>query len=58
MNGSNIMGQIKKEYIEHLIEEEDSFETERRVDDAIQHMRNQEQWDMYNNCDDNWSGLI
>jgi hypothetical protein len=57
MNGSNIMGQIKKEYIEHLIEEEDSFETERRVDDAIQHMRNQEQWDMYNNCDDNWSGL-
>jgi hypothetical protein len=57
MNGNNIMGQTKKEYIEHLIEEEDSFETERRVDDAIQHMRNQEQWDMYNNCDDNWSGL-
>jgi len=51
------MGQTKKEYIEHLIEEEDSFETERRVDDAIRHMRNQEQWDMYNNCDDNWSGL-
>tara|TARA_B100000949_G_C14271569_1_gene447557 strand:+ start:353 stop:526 length:174 start_codon:yes stop_codon:yes gene_type:complete len=56
MNGSN-MGQTKQEYIEYLIEEEDSFETERRVDDAIQHMRNQEQWDMYNNCDNNWSGL-
>ncbi len=51
------MGQTKQEYIEYLIEEEDSFETERRVDDAIQHMRNQEQWDMYNNCDNNWSGL-
>lgn len=58
------MGVIKKKYNDHLIKnphkepkEPQHIIDERKVDEAIERMYDQRQWDMYNDDTWNWSGL-
>ena len=57
------MGVTKKKYNDHLIKNPDldpepqHIKDERKVEEAIERMYDQRQWDMYNDDTWNWSGL-